>query len=206
MVETRTATPIDVGSVQVLDGVVPPDIHRTLLALVPRIGWQFGAGPRNASTRFWRHELAGGGKTSGHDLTQEVREQRLPIFSRYIDWLRAELIPVESRLLRLYFDGNTFGTDGPAQAGSARVGEVTFLLHLTRNWKADFGGETVVYDAAGDVETSILPKENRLIAFPSERLHGTRPLSRVFGGLRVVLVARFGLGAQAPEPIARAIN
>lgn len=197
MVQDVASISIDLGTTQVIDDAVPQDIYDELIALVPRIGWQYGWATRELSARSWHHHLAGSPKANTQDVSERLRQHRLDVFARYVDWLRTAVVPVESRLLHLHFAGHTFGTDNAPRADTERVGEMTFVLHLTRQWKPEFGGETVVFDAAGDIEKAVLPRENRLLSFPSERVHAPRPLSKLFGGLRVVLIARFGLGALA---------
>lgn len=46
---------------------------------------------------------------------------------------------------------------------------------------------------SGEVKVidNVLPKANRMLVFPSNRLHAPRPLSKTFEGLRVVLVTKF---------------
>jgi hypothetical protein len=50
----------------------------------------------------------------------------------------------------------------------------------------------VVFNAKGDIKSAVLPRPNRLLSFPSDRLHAPRPLSKAFEGLRVVLVVKLG--------------
>ena len=66
------------------------------------------------------------------------------------------------------------------------------MLFVNANWRAEYGGETVVFDEAGEIANAVMPRANRLVTFPSNRLHAPRPLSKLFLGLRVVLVAKLG--------------
>jgi SM-20-related protein len=187
-----TAISIDYGTVQVFDDAVPADLYGGLLETIPNLGWQFGWRSRLALARYWHHELSGGQKDNIVDVSDVVRTHPSPLFARYVDWLRSEVVPAETRLLRLYLNAHTFGTDGSVHTDTERKDELTTVLFLNRNWKADFGGETVVFDERGEIDTAVLPKENRLLTFPSDREHGPRPLSKMFLGLRVVLVAKLG--------------
>lgn len=184
---------IERGTVQVFDDILPTNLYGELLGAGLRTKWQYGWRSANAGARYWHHEIARGGKTNTQDVSQLVLKHPFPVFSRYVDWIRSEVMPSDARLLRLYLNGHTFGTDGSSHTDTERQGEVTSILFLNPSWMPDFGGETVVFDAAGDIEKAVIPRPNRLLTFPSDRLHGPRPLSKLFGGLRIVLVGKFGL-------------
>jgi SM-20-related protein len=187
---------IDYGTVQVFDDALPAELYDELYENSPRLGWLYGWRAKDPTARYWHYEVAGGEKTNTGDLTDRVRSHRLPMFLRYVDWLRSEVVPAETRLLRLYLNAHTFGTDGSVHTDTSRDDELTLVLFLNKDWKPDFGGETSVFDGAGDIEKSVLPRTNRLLTFPSDRVHGPRPLSKLFGGLRVVLVAKLGVGPE----------
>lgn len=189
------AISIDYGTVQVFDDAVPSDLYAELAETIPRLNWQWGWRSRLAEARYWHHELSGGGKATVEDNAETVRRHPTQAFARYVDWLRSEVVPAETRLLRLYFNAHTFGTDGSPHTDAERDNEVTLVLFMNQIWRAEYGGETVIFDAAGEIERSVMPKPNRLLTFPSNRLHGPRPLSKLFLGLRVVFVAKLGAAA-----------
>lgn len=186
---------INYGSIQVFDDAVPGDLYEEIAKAASRIPWQWGWRAKNPAARYWHHEIARGEKTNTQDVTENVRKHPFDGFIRYVDWLRSEAVPEETRLLRLYMNAHTFGTDGSPHTDTTRNDELTAVLFLNRAWEAEFGGETVVFDAAGEIEQAVMPKHNRLLTFPSDRLHAPRPLSKMFLGLRMVLVAKLG----APE-------
>lgn len=188
--------------VQVLDDVVPPELYRQLLDGSMRIGWRFGWNtPANPNQLYWHHEVAGGRKSNVEDRSDVVRKHPVQAFAAYQDWLRERVAPAESKILRFYLNAHTYGTDGWPHTDCDRPGELTTVLYLTPAWQAGWGGETVVFNQAGDISHAVLPRPNRIISFPSDWLHAPRPLSRAFGGLRVVLVVKMGLpGAPVPPP------
>lgn len=186
------AIKIDETAVQVFDDAVPAELYAELVDTMPRLTWVWGWRAKIAHARYWHHELSGGSKSNVEDTADFVRQNPVPAFSKYVDWLRSEVVPEDTRLLRLYFNAHTFGTDGSAHTDSDREGEVTLVLFMNQVWRPEYGGETVVYDAAGDIEVSVQSKPNRLVSFASNRVHGPRPLSKLFYGLRVVLVAKLG--------------
>jgi Rps23 Pro-64 3,4-dihydroxylase Tpa1-like proline 4-hydroxylase len=189
------AISIDYGTVQVFDDAVPDELYKRLFSASLRVGWSYGWKSTNASARYWHHEISGGQKHNRADVSAVARRHPMKVFGEYLDWLLSEAVPADSTLLRLYLNGHTYGTDGSTHTDTERPGEITIVLYLTQDWKADFGGETVVLDDAGNIAHAVMPKPNRLMTFPSHHVHGPRPLSKIYGGLRTVLVAKFGTGA-----------
>jgi Rps23 Pro-64 3,4-dihydroxylase Tpa1-like proline 4-hydroxylase len=90
-------------------------------------------------------------------------------------------------------NAHTFGTDGWPHTDTDRTGEQTAILYLNDEWKPEFCGETVIFNQHGDILVSVLPKPNRILAFPANLLHAPRPLSKEYAGLRVVLVVKMAL-------------
>lgn len=184
---------IEYGKVQIFDDLVPVQLYRDLLQAMQRVGWQFGwRSPTSVTNRYWHHEVGYGPKDGTEDISENVRKHPLPVFAAYQDWLRSQLVPADTRILRYYLNAHTYGTDGSAHTDTERGEELTSVLYLTPQWKPAWCGETVVFDQNGDIAASALPKANRLLIFPSDRLHAPRPLAKEFSGLRVVLVVKMG--------------
>lgn len=185
---------LEYGQVQVLDNAVPVDMYNELLhAAFSQIGWKFGWNtPSNPHNRYWHHEVGYGTKKNINDISDNVKKHRLPIFDCYQDWLKSHILPENTRILRYYLNAHTFGTDGWPHTDTDRTDELTAVLYLTETWKPQWCGETVVFDQQGDIAKAALPKANRLLIFPSNYLHSPRPLAKVFQGMRVVLVTKFG--------------
>tara|TARA_R100001591_G_scaffold88346_1_gene94397 strand:+ start:6459 stop:6986 length:528 start_codon:yes stop_codon:yes gene_type:complete len=71
---------------------------------------------------------------------------------------------------------------------------ITFILYLTEEWKADWHGETMLYD---EEETNILfsslPYSNTALIFDSGLKHGIGPISKFCLQDRVVLVLQLDI-------------
>jgi hypothetical protein len=186
------AISIDYGTVQVFDDAAPADIYDPIADAAGRLTYQWGWRSQLPQARYWHHELLRGDRANTKDLADIVRAHPVKAFAHYVDWLRSEVVPAETRLLRYYLNAHTFGTDGSPHTDSEDDGELTLVHFVNTAWRAEYGGETVVFDAAGEIEKAVMPKPNRLMTFPSNRVHGPRPLSKLFLGLRVVLVAKLG--------------
>ena len=187
------APQIEYGPVQVFDNCLPAPLYTELLQAAGRIGWRFGWNtPSNPHSRYWHHEVGFGKKSNTADVSERVRQHPLPVFAQYMDWLRSHLVSPQTQVLRFYLNAHTYGTDGWPHTDTERGEELTTVLYLTPPWQPAWCGETVVFNAQGDIETAVLPRPNRLLSFPSDRLHAPRPLSKAFEGLRVVLVVKLG--------------
>jgi SM-20-related protein len=95
-------------------------------------------------------------------------------------------------LYEVYVNGYTFGTDGyahrDAYSGNNFEPVKTIIVYLNDQWNKDYAGETVLFDEQGEITQSVLPKFGRCFMFPSNLFHAARPVSRIFPGLRSVLV------------------
>ena len=188
------------GKIQILDDVVPDALYKQLLAAAQQVRWKYGHTTKeNPQMRYWHHEIGRGEKPNVEDISANVEKHPLQVFARFQEWLRSAIVPPETRVLRYYLNAHTYGTDGWPHTDTDRAKELTAILFLAPPWKPGWCGETVVFDAAGvDIEAAVLPRPNRLLVFPSDRLHAPRPLSKVFSGMRVVLVVKLAPPADGP--------
>jgi hypothetical protein len=184
---------ITYGQVHIVDSALPQQMFDQLLSDAHRrIGWSYGWNtPANPSSRYWHHEIGRGNKLNAEDITHNVLRHPLPAFGFYLSWLRKNLVPQSTKVVRCYLNAHTYGTDGWPHTDTDRDDELTAVLYLVPDWQPGWAGETVVFDRNEvDIEAAVLPKANRLLVFPSDRLHAPRPLSKTYGGLRVVLVVK----------------
>ena len=183
---------IEYGKIQVFDDLVPQDIYDRLNRTARSVRWQFGKSTKeNPHARYWHFEIAGGQKANVEDKAEVVAAHPIKAFGEFQDWLRRTLVPPDTLVLRFYMNAHTYGSDGWPHRDTDRGDELTVVLYLNREWCPEWCGETAVFDANGsDIEAAVLPRPNRLLVFPSDRLHAPRPISRAYSGLRVVLVAK----------------
>lgn len=199
------ALSMEYGPVQVFDDRLPAPLYQALLAAVGRLGWGFGWNtPFNPNSRYWHHEVGYGAKANTACVQHRVRQHPVVEFAQYLDWLLAELVAPDAKILRFYLNAHTYGTDGWPHTDTDRGQELTTVLYLTPQWKPEWCGETVIFNPQGDIEAAVLPRPNRLLSFPSDRLHSPRPLAKVFEGLRVVLVVKIGSADGSGASFARA--
>ncbi len=57
--------------------------------------------------------------------------------------------------------------------------ELTALWYLCDRWELEWGGETVFFDAQGEIAAAVRPQPGRLVVFDGAILHAGRPPSRI---------------------------
>lgn len=57
--------------------------------------------------------------------------------------------------------------------------DLTALWYLCDGWDVEWGGETVFFDAAGEIGFSVLPRPGRLVVFDGAITHAGRPPNRI---------------------------
>ncbi|MBV6320616.1 DUF6817 domain-containing protein [Duganella violaceipulchra] len=190
--------------IKVLDGIVPQELYQELINVSHSIEWKYWwTTDSNTAMRYWHHEVGHGGKENAEDVSDRVERHPIAAFHLYQTWLATHIVPHGARVLRFYLNAHTYGTDGWPHVDSSRPNELTTVLYLNEEWYPEWGGETVIFNKAGDIAAASMPRRNRLLTFPSHWLHAPRPLHKAFGGLRVVLVVKFALPTEAWDDIAR---
>ena len=58
--------------------------------------------------------------------------------------------------------------------------ELTALWFLSESWNAEWGGETLFFDAAGDAQIAVSPRPGRLVLFDGAIRHAGKPPNRNF--------------------------
>ena len=86
----------------------------------------------------------------------------------------------------VYANGQTFGLDGEFHIDDNDSNAYTFLYYPMKQWNLSWGGETVILDSDGIIN-SIYPTPNTAIMFPGNWLHCGRAPSKSFTDLRITI-------------------
>ncbi|WP_365980691.1 DUF6817 domain-containing protein [Sphingomonas sp.] len=180
-------------AVEVLDDFIPPHLQQRLAALTERNIWRYGwkASPTQDRHYFWHSHFAGDnedGEASceGELLERPLMEPVLALWHFIRDTIATGHVPV-----RVYANGHTYGGDGHQHKDSERAGHYTALYYAHPDWEANWGGETLFFDAAGrDVVKAVHPRPGRLVFFPGVIPHAARSPSRDCPALRAVIVVK----------------
>lgn len=91
----------------------------------------------------------------------------------------------------LYQHGNECGIH---QDRSTENKNITFILFLTDDWKADEHGEIILYDKTeSEILFSCVPFSNTSLIFDSGLKHGVSPISRFCNKDRIILVLQLDI-------------
>lgn len=69
--------------------------------------------------------------------------------------------------------------------------DLTALWYLCSHWDLEWGGETMFYDASGEVACAITPRPGRLVIFDGAILHAGRPPNRICYAPRYTFAIKF---------------
>lgn len=150
--------------------------------------WKYGW-PSNKSMGYahWNKNFAqdSGGSTNGLDIANKLSE---PISSVW-NHIRAQHLS-DVKLIRCYANAHTYGVEGYPHTDSNRPADRTLVLYLNKEWRREWGGETIVYDDQ-DIVHAEIPKFNHGIIFPGNQFHVARGVTRICPALRMTLMFKF---------------
>jgi hypothetical protein len=156
---------------EILDDLVPADLHAAAWKRCSGAGWYFGhASVVGDGSAFWKMDLDS--DPAFHAIWEHART-------------RCEALAGTSlRVRRQYANGHTYGLGGHPHRDD---GEFTLLYYPNPEWKDGWDGETVYYDASGEITAAVRPRPNRCVFFDAGLLHAGRAPSRACPVLRVTV-------------------
>ena len=159
---------------EIIDDLVPSELHKAAWAICAGKGWYFGYGSRADDWgRFWKMDL------DGDAVFNAIWEQVRP---------RCEaLAGAPLRVVRQYANGHTYGLGGQPHLDDTVPGSYTLLYYPNPEWKDSWEGETVFYDPSGEISRAVRPRPNRGVFFDSRIPHSGRAPGRLCPALRVTV-------------------
>jgi len=156
---------------EILDDLVPPELHAAAWKRCAGAGWYFGHGSKTQDgSAFWGMDLE---KDAAFDAIWELARPRCEA-----------LAGTPLRVRRQYANGHTYGLGGRAHADD---GAFTLLYYPNPEWKDGWEGETVFYDPSGEISFAVRPRPNRFVFFEARTMHAGRAPSRICPVLRVTV-------------------
>ncbi len=180
--------------ISVFDGLLKPAEQQAVWAYLNQPGWAYGgyssadaAGDRYLYKHFAGYVKDGGEARTAAEIEDELA-QNAPILAQM--WQALKTGPLQGNALaRCYANGMPGGVEGALHLDSNIESHLTCIYYAHPEWKPDFGGETVLFNPAGDdIIGSIYPRPNRLAVFAGTIPHVARPMSRRCNGLRISLM------------------
>jgi SM-20-related protein len=178
-------------AVVVVDNVLREPRRAALLAFLQAPGWKFGW--KSARSRdlfsFWHKHFAGHRNSRDekpYACADELRKNAPLVFEFWLNL--SQSVFRGHTLMRAYANAHAYGGEGAIHTDSVKPGARTAVYYPHAAWSPDWAGETVIFnDAKTDIVTSIYPKPNRLVSFPSGLPHVARGVSRSCPELRIIL-------------------
>jgi SM-20-related protein len=172
---------VDDGRVAVFDGLLQPQALAALNQVLLKSGYTRSemARPDTAEYRHWVTEIP------------LASLAQLPFTGPTLAALQAFDPTHRYRPYRSYVNVAHFGdmlfTHTDCVPGS---GELTALWYVCERWDIEWGGETVFFDAQGEIRAAVMPRPGRLAVFDGHILHAGRPPARVHYGSRFTLALK----------------
>lgn len=175
---------------RVIDDFVPDDVMTKTAAATSKFGYKYGwHSNKKYQYTHWHHEILHGGPHNNDNLEANLLNNKRIMHQELIplwQFFKESLFP-GAQLLRFYANQHTYGVEGYPHTDSQRTGEVTALIYLNKEWKPEWGGETVLFDN-DEIVKSVLPKYGRVLMFNSDQLHCARAVSRICTQQRTTLI------------------
>jgi len=167
---------------------LPEGLANAAYDYISSINWKYGwRSNRAMGFGHWNQDVTNGvgNTTNGLEIANLLPDPINAIWTH----IRSQHCP-NSVLIRCYFNAHTFGVEGYPHRDSPREHDKTIVVYLNKEWKREWGGETIIYD--GDIITHAeLPKFNQALIFDGRQYHVAKPLSRICPELRVTMMFKF---------------
>ncbi|MBU3577599.1 DUF6817 domain-containing protein [Polynucleobacter sp. UK-Kesae-W10] len=176
---------------KVIESIFPQELASSLASSIASGSWNHGW-RSNTSMGYghWNQDLANGESWNGLDVSRSLRGP----FKEAWDYISSVHLN-KYRLIRCYANAHTHGVEGYPHTDSIRKDDLTLVCYLNREWKREWGGETVIFEG-DNISMAQLPKFNRGILFHGADWHCARGVSRICPELRQTLMFKC-----APEGI-----
>lgn len=180
--------------IRVIDNFLPIQLLHPLEILMRRTEFSFGwkSNERLGNFGHWNHDFMSEKELGRGNIDGQEYVRTEPDLGRYVAHLE-RVVNAQLDIHRCYTNAYTYGTDGMPHTDEVgnRGGHLTALLYMVDRWKPEWAGATAVWNEdASDVEVVALPRRNRVVIFPSHRLHVGWGVSRACPILRQVFVMK----------------
>lgn len=165
----------------VIDNFLPAMLAEPLYGYVTGLDWTYGW-RSNTSTGYphWNCDLASAGIYNGLDVADNIADKEYV----YQAWKFINSAYLKDySLIRCYANAHTFGVEGYPHTDSKRADDITVVIYMNKDWKREWGGETLLYEGDRIVQAA-LPAFNRAMIFNSNQWHCARSVSRICPDLR----------------------
>lgn len=178
--------------ITVYDNLLQPHEQAAVWQFLNLPGWSFGGYSQEGGDRYLYKHYAGffasGQEARDAQAVEDELAQNAPLLAQLWALLKAQ--PLQGQTLaRCYANAMAGGVEGGVHLDSDVPTHKTCIYYAHPEWNANLGGETVLFNEAGDeIIGAIYPRPNRLAIFSGTIPHVARPMSRRSSALRITLM------------------
>lgn len=180
--------------IEVVDGLFNENELKYLYSPKRKMSYGWQSNPtKGFDPGHWNYVVAGY-TNPDHEIGNEDCQYSGKFLSTNLKdvWKKVKKHFGDRNVLRCYFNGYTFGTEGYIHKDQTKTipghKQETILVFCTKEWKADWAGETQFFtEDQKNVVYSTLPLPNRVVCFNSSIPHVGRSVSRCYPGLRTIV-------------------
>lgn len=164
--------------------VFPEDLISKLCEEIDSKGWKYG----------WRSNRSMGYAHWNQDYAKVIADNSIDCSNKINHPFKEAWEHIENsflknyRLIRCYSNSHTYGVEGYPHRDSIRKNEITLVTYLNKNWKREWGGETLVYGKGNEIAYAQIPSWNKGLIFSSDQLHCARSVTRICPEQRITLM------------------
>jgi SM-20-related protein len=186
------ATAAPAPQVRVYDNVLGPNEHAAVWNFLRGPGWSYGGYSADEGDRYFYKHFAGfvadGQEARAPAANEAELAAQAPLIAQFWQALKTSVLKDE-QLARCYANGMPPGVEGSLHLDSNVESHLTAIYYPHGAWNPNLGGETLMFNPAGDeIVAAVYPRPNRLAVFSGVIPHVARPLSHRAPDLRITLM------------------
>ena len=157
-----------------IENFLPQEIAEDLHDYVRRIKWSYGWRSNSGmGYAHWNHDIAKAGTANGLDVESRISGAVADAWN----FIKATYLK-DHILIRCYANSHTYGVEGYPHTDSRRDQDTTVVIYMNKDWRREWGGETLVYDGS-NIESATVPQFNRAVIFNGNKWHCARGVTRI---------------------------
>lgn len=142
--------------------------------VVDNLRWSYGWKSSNTTGyAHWNYDFTGGETYNGLDVSNRLNG---PVLEAW-NFIQSSYLQ-NHILVRCYANAHTYGVEGYPHTDSKRSYDTTVVLYMNKDWKREWGGETVIYNG-NDITTASVPEFNKALIFKGNEWHCARGVTRI---------------------------
>jgi SM-20-related protein len=178
--------------IEIYDDFFEPPEWQALMRLTGDVKWRDGWKSSRDAPEYTQFncDFTGTAAANREEAKDRIRAEYANALLTAWDAIQLRAIRAPHALLRCYANLSRYGIDGMPHRDTdkANAEDLTCLLYCVQGpWPLEWGGETVLCQG-DEIVKSVMPRENRLLLFPSSMVHIARGVTRACFEQRIVLV------------------